>query len=187
MVGHFRHSETKRTEAYDSPAPDVSVSGYSGRRAREEVQAPKSPSAPERVEMEYLVKSGDCLSTIAQNELGSVRYLSRLLEVNGITESATLRVGQRLILPHIGEREPVRGADLEPKKAQVPESGSWTMVAVREGDSLWKIAARVLGDGNRYRQLMQWNDMSSDTLQPGMQLRVPASTDGAIAMGETSR
>jgi len=187
MVGHFRDSETKRTEGYDSPARDVSVSGYSGSRVTEEAAAPKSTSAPERAKMEYLVESGDCLSTIAQNELGSVRHLSRLLEVNGITESATLRVGQRLILPHIGDRDPVRGADLEPKKVKATGSGTWTVVAVREGDSLWKIAARVLGDGNRYHEIMEWNEMSSETLQPGMELRMRTSVDGAIAMGKVSR
>ena len=117
MVGHFRGAREAQPEVYDSPAQDVSVSGYSGRRVREEERAPVTPSASAPVEMEYLVKSGDCLSTIAQDKLGSVRHLSRLLEVNGLTESSTLRIGQRLILPHIGEREPVRGASLKPVRA----------------------------------------------------------------------
>jgi|GEM_PF-5960156 len=187
MVGHFRGAREAQPEVYDSPAQDVSVSGYSGRRVREEERAPVTPSASAPVEMEYLVKSGDCLSTIAQDKLGSVRHLSRLLEVNGLTESSTLRIGQRLILPHIGEREPVRGASLKPVRAVPVASDDWAVVTVQEGDSLWKIAARVLNDGNRYKELMAWNSLTSETLQPGAKLRVQRSEAEALAMGEVSR
>ena len=137
--------------------------------------------------MEYLVKSGDCLSKIAQNELGSVKHLQRLLEVNGLSSDAMLRVGQRLIMPYISETQPVRGEDLKRAPARQLESKDWAMVTVQEGDSLWKIAARVLDDGNRYRDIMAWNDLKSETLQPGAKLRVQLSAGAALAMGGAAR
>jgi nucleoid-associated protein YgaU len=185
MVRFYRRTGTVGEEAFDSPAPDVSVSGYSGRK--EELREIKRISAPKKKEMEYLVKSGDCLSKIAQSELGSVRYLERLLEVNGLNSSSTLRVGQRLILPHIGETAPVRGEDIKRAPAPALESRDWAMVMVQEGDSLWKIAARVLDDGNRYKEIMAWNQLNSETLQPGTKLRVQLSAGAALAMGGVDR
>ena len=186
MVRHYRRTATTGEGSFDSPAHDVSVSGYSGRRA-EPVKQPERASAPKEKEMEYLVKSGDCLSKIAQNELGSVKHLQRLLEVNGLSSDAMLRVGQRLIMPYIGETQPVRGEDLKRAPARQLESKDWAMVTVQEGDSLWKIAARVLDDGNRYRDIMAWNDLKSETLQPGAKLRVQLSAGAALAMGGAAR
>ncbi len=185
MVKHYRQAESDGEEAFSSLAPDVSVSGYSGRK-RESAQGLKRASAPKE-KMEYLVRSGDCLSKIAQRELGSVKNLGRLLEVNGLSSNSTLRVGQRLILPHIGDSAPVRGKDLKRDPAPALESRDWAMVTVKEGDSLWKIAARVLDDGNRYREIMDWNQLNSETLQPGTKLRVQLSASAALAMGGGKR
>ena len=186
MVRHYRRTEATGGGGFDGPATDVSVSGYSGRKM-EPLKKPQRVSAPKK--MEYLVKSGDCLSKIAQSELGSVKHLKRLLEVNGLSSSSTLRVGQRLILPFIGESAPVRVADLKRALAPAPalDNMDWAMVTVLEGDSLWKIAARVFDDGNRYREIMDWNDLNSETLQPGTKLRVQVRAGAALAMGGATR
>jgi LysM repeat protein len=186
MVRHYRRTETTGGGDFDSPAADVSVSGYSGRK-KESVKEPQRVSAPKRKEMEYLVKPGDCLSKISQSELGSVKHLQRLLEVNGLSSSSTLRVGQRLILPLIGETAPVRGEDLKRAPASAPDNKDWAMVTVLEGDSLWKIAVRVLDDGNRYQEIMDWNELKSETLQPGTKLKVQLSAGAALAMGGAKR
>jgi len=186
MVRFYARTGTTGGGDFDSPAADVSVSGYSGRK-KESVKEPQRVSAPKRKEMEYLVKPGDCLSKISQSELGSVKHLQRLLEVNGLSSSSTLRVGQRLILPHIGETAPVRGEDLKRAPASAPDNKDWAMVTVLEGDSLWKIAVRVLDDGNRYQEIMDWNELKSETLQPGTKLKVQLSAGAALAMGGAKR
>ncbi len=38
---------------------------------------------------------------------------------------------------------------------------------VKEGDTLWKIAQAQLGDGNRYREIMELNGMTSTEIFPG--------------------
>ena len=130
-----------------------------------------SPAAPrEKVQpLEYIVKSGDSLSMIAQRELGTVRHLQRLRDYNGL-KSDFLREGQILILPHIGDVAPVQGTSLKLPQRALKED--WKMVKVEEGQSLWKIAAIHLGAGSRYTEIMAWNDLSSETVHPGRELRL---------------
>ena len=130
-----------------------------------------SPVAPrEKVQpLEYIVKSGDSLSMIAQRELGTVRHLQRLRDYNGL-KSDFLREGQILILPHIGDVAPVQGTSLKLPQRALKED--WKMVKVEEGQSLWKIAAIHLGAGSRYTEIMAWNDLSSETVHPGRELRL---------------
>ena len=49
---------------------------------------------------------------------------------------------------------------------------SWTYT-VRTGDSLWGIAAKMLGDGSRYTEIKRLNGLKSDLIQPGQVLRLP--------------
>ena len=44
---------------------------------------------------------------------------------------------------------------------------------VRSGDSLWAIAAKQLGDGNRYTEIKAINGLKSDTIHPGQVLKLP--------------
>jgi len=63
--------------------------------------SPPAPAEPEYVE--YLVKSGDTLSEIAQSYYGSFRYAELILEANPGTISSAddLRAGQTLRLPAV--------------------------------------------------------------------------------------
>ena len=61
------------------------------------------------------------------------------------------------------------------KPAPAAKAGS--VYVVKEGDSLWKIAATQLGDGNRYREIVKINSnvlSSEDDIAVGMQLKMPA-------------
>ena len=44
---------------------------------------------------------------------------------------------------------------------------------VRSGDSLWAIAAKQLGNGNRYTEIKALNGLKSDTIHPGQVLKLP--------------
>ena len=48
------------------------------------------------------------------------------------------------------------------------------MYTVKKGDSLWQIAKKLLGDGNKYREIKKANNLTSDAIQPGMVLKIPS-------------
>jgi nucleoid-associated protein YgaU len=54
--------------------------------------------------------------------------------------------------------------------------GTAKLYTVKDGDSLWKIAASQLGDGNRYKEIIKLNpNVSADgeNLAVGMKLKIP--------------
>lgn len=50
---------------------------------------------------------------------------------------------------------------------------SSVMYTVGEHDTLWGIAARLLGSGKRYPEIMEANGLRSDVIRAGMVLRIP--------------
>lgn len=55
----------------------------------------------------------------------------------------------------------------EPKTEQ-------TTYTVKTGDSLWKIAARLLGNGSRYTEIKTLNGLKTNTIRVGQVLKIPA-------------
>lgn len=44
---------------------------------------------------------------------------------------------------------------------------------VKEGDSLWTISKKYLGQGSRYREIKSLNKLKSDIIQIGQELKLP--------------
>ena len=57
---------------------------------------------------------------------------------------------------------------------------------VKQGDTLWKIAQEQLGDGNRYREIMELNGLTSTEIYPGDLLRLPGQTEETPSTPDTS-
>ena len=53
---------------------------------------------------------------------------------------------------------------------------------VVSGDSLWRIAARLLGDGRRYPEIKKLNRLTSDIIRAGQKLKIPGSS--ALKVGD---
>ena len=60
----------------------------------------------------------------------------------------------------------------EAEEAEKAASSVRTYTVVR-GDSLWKIATKLLGKGSRYKEIMQLSGISSTTIHAGQVLTVP--------------
>ncbi len=140
-------------------------------------------SAPRTVY--HVVQDNENLARIAKQYYGEEEgnrkvTIDRIFAANrNLLESPDhIRVGQKLIIPlpdhgvpNVAPNVPV----LPPKKPEqllVSDSG----YTVKEGDSLWKIAVSVLGNGNRYLDIIKANrDLlaNEDSLTPGMRLILP--------------
>jgi nucleoid-associated protein YgaU len=76
-------------------------------------------------------------------------------------------------------REKKRKAEMEhPRQKPVPEQSSEPprIYVVQSGDSLWKIAEKFLGDGNRWKEIFEANkDKIEDPnlIYPGQELVIP--------------
>ncbi len=149
----------------------------------------------------YVVADGDNLALIAKkfygDEEGNKRAnIMKIFEANrNLLESADdIQVGQKLIIPalrssaaaenknksglasSIFEKVKSIGREhLSSNKGRTAEPSK--KYTVREGDSLWRIAAEQLGDGSRYTEVAKLNaDILSDedSLTVGTSLKIPA-------------
>ncbi len=184
----------------------------------------------------YQVAVGDSLTSIAKDvyglEAGS-KYanIQKIYEANKKSMSSMddLKVGQKLIIPALSEKEKalvktgmfekpgvvaspgeseaakmslsspadketnntsalagekqktglVSASSKQDKPAGVSapskESKTYIEYTVKENDTLWKIAAKTLGDGNRYREIIKLNKLiNPDNLVAGTKIKLPA-------------
>jgi nucleoid-associated protein YgaU len=174
------HEElTREYPAQTLKAPEVSPS-------------PEIDRSPRRT-VYHVVQDNENLAHIAKQyygeEAGNRRAtIDRLFKANSSTLKSPdhIRVGQKLIIP-LDDHEMAKLSDhgtqngalntpvappRMPQETPVHDSG----YTVQDGDSLWKIAVSVLGNGNRYLDIIKANrDLlaNEDSLTPGMRLILP--------------
>lgn len=113
--------------------------------------APDTGSAPAG-EVVYTVKPGDTLSKIAA-QYGTT--YQAIAAYNGIKNPNLIRVGQEIKIQ-------ATGAPAAPKT-----------YTVKKGDSLWKIASALLGNGARWPEIQKANGLTSTTIHAGQVLKIP--------------
>ncbi len=149
----------------------------------------------------YVVADGDTLADIAKKFYGAeegnkIRNLVKIFEANRklLKSADEIYVGQKLeIPPLLSLVDTSKIKDFFPKQVfekvdsigrkQISTTPSRAVSAkqnkiyvVREGDSLWRIAAEQLGNGERYPEISNLNTdilEDEDTLEVGMSLRLP--------------
>lgn len=114
----------------------------------------------------YVVKSGDSLWAIAAAQLGDGERWTEIAQANGIDAPHLLKVDQELVLP--GLQTPL-ATDTQSVAPEPPRS-----VTAQPGDSLWAIAQRELGDGNRWPEIQRLNGLNGTEIHPGDELQLPA-------------
>ena len=109
----------------------------------------------------YKVSSGDNLWKIAENAYGSGYNWVDIAEANNLTSPDMLNEGQELSIP-----------DVEPKMATVvsilddtsPDTISGATYEVQEGDNLWDISVRAYGDGFKWIEIANANNLENPDL-----------------------
>jgi len=124
---------------------------------------------------EYVVKSGDTLSEISQRQLGTATRWKEIEALNGVNANQ-LKVGMKLRLP-LGRTTTTAGTpkptDVASRSASKATSKG-SSYRVSEGDSLWVIAQRQLGDGSRWAEIAALNSsIDPDKLVVGTTLALP--------------
>ena len=129
--------------------------------------APETPKAEsEIVDGMYTVKQGDTLWGIAEKFLGSGNRYYEIQKLNGLV-STILYVGKKLKIP--GQYQETESKQSSPAKST--ESASECVVA--QGDTLWGLAQKYLGNGARYKEIKTLNGLASDIIYPGQKLKLP--------------
>lgn len=156
----------------------------------EVVKRKRPPRPKERI---YTVRDGDNLGAIAKAVYGAEEgnrrvIVQNLFEANkGILKSPDdLFVGQKLKVPSLSATINVTGVSLNnPDESMFEKLGDAIKnvfnkpkppeYVVKDGDSLWAIATKVLGDGNRYHEIKSLNKeiYDEEELYVGMRLRLP--------------
>ncbi|HET6205058.1 MAG TPA: LysM domain-containing protein [Planctomycetota bacterium] len=128
-------------------------------------------------EKTYEVRDGDRLETIAVRETGSRKGIEAILEANPGLDPDRIRVGRRIRIPaRETDSEKARGsarAESAPAPRVAPPQRAYS---VKGGDTLWSLATRLLGDGKRWREIVDKNPalLGKDRpLREGMLLEIP--------------
>ena len=134
------------------------------------------------------VKEGETLSELASEHLGSAGKWQLIMDVNTdvLEKPEHLRAGMKLRIPAEPVVEVIEEANTAlagpgsarqtPPAPEQPTSGRSTYT-VKEGDSLYRIAQKVLGDGDRYDEIYKANKdklKNASDIQVGMTLKMPA-------------
>jgi nucleoid-associated protein YgaU len=169
------------------------VTGHSSAGKENIKVQPSKPALPKV----YTVVDGDNLAVIAKKFYGDEEgnrmvNVTRIFEANRklLGSPDEIYIGQKLVIPAMPASVPDKSKSENAFSTKIvekvksfgqkylsPDGRKAKQYAVREGDSLWKIAVEQLGDGSRYTEIAKLNaDIleDEDTLSIGMRLKVPA-------------
>ncbi len=146
----------------------------------------------------YTVQPGDSLASIAKKmygpEIGNKKdTVKKLYEENSkiLKSPDHIVVGQKLKIPQLISAHPLEAdsSSLLAKVRSLTKNGLTTLkntvtpttqprvYTVKSGDTLWKIAQKQLGSGERYHEIRDLNSDridSEDQVYEGMNIKIPA-------------
>lgn len=123
---------------------------------------------------EYVVKKGDSLWKIAEVKYNDGYKWNQIAKENHLTNPGNIEIGQKLILPKIAIKEIISKVDVVKGNNNNLVDNEYKVV---RGDSLWKIAVRIYGDGYQWVKIWQTNKSkinNPDGLEIGMILTIPS-------------
>lgn len=102
--------------------------------------------------------------TVTEGNMSGGKVGKRQLKVNG-------RYIRGFITPNYAEAaKSLKSLPTEP----VPPVIIGRTYTVKQGDSLWGIAQKYLGQGSRYPEIVRLNGITNNTIHPGMVLKLPS-------------
>lgn len=145
-----------------------------------ELPARIAASAPK--ERTHTIAKGETLGDVAKRYYGKRALGPKLAEFNK-ADSSRLKIGQTITVPDIAVLDPSAAPAAQPEAALVgapvqapapetPAQPKYGTVKVAEGDTLYRIAKRVYGDGSRWSEIATLNNLGDGkALKPGRELK----------------
>ncbi len=127
---------------------------------------------PQGLPTTYTVKTGDNLWKIAESFYGSGYNWVDVARENNLTNANSIETGQELSIPKTEVIQPI--VSEENKGGQIANEIAGNDYQINKGDSLWDIAVRAYGDGYRWIDIAQANNLENPGLiHPGNTLTIP--------------
>lgn len=121
-------------------------------------------TTPDGLPSTHTVAQGEHLWQIAEKYYDSGYNWVDIAEANQLTDANILLIGQELTIPQV----PAKKITVKP----APVSGSEYTVQV--GDHLWQIAVEAYGDGFRWTEIAETNNLSNPNyIEIGQKLQIP--------------
>ncbi len=175
----LRAAPTRPTEriqgvtANDIPADSFNQNQQAGKLPAVTSVIPPKAAAEENADANYTVKAGDSLIKIAKENNSSVDAIA---SANGISKDASLKVGQKLIVPTVEASAAASSGPVLIAPSETQQASS-DIYLVQKGDSLSKISLKY---NTSVDKLMKLNSLSSTNIKVGQKLKVPLSGTAAV-------
>ncbi|MBN1828054.1 MAG: LysM peptidoglycan-binding domain-containing protein [Deltaproteobacteria bacterium] len=160
--------------SYELKIPKVAF--RKGAEVIEGVATAKKPGGP--VFVQYKVKSGDVLSTLARDYKTSI---PAIMAANGLRDRHTIRAGQWLKIPASAEWAISKSALKDDDGSQ---GGRIINYNVQKGDSLWRLARRY---DTKVSTIKQINNLSDGTLAVGQIIKIGGASDDPKEKNRSSK
>ena len=128
---------------------------------------------------EYVVKEGDTLWSISEKTYSDGFSWTEIAKANNIKDPSKIEKGQKLVLPTVSDargEKSIEKTTIQATDTDEPVSDKITgsYYTVEEGDSLWTIAVRAYGDGYKWVDIANRNNLvNPDLIHPGNQFVLP--------------
>ena len=125
---------------------------------------------------EYVVQSGDTLSSIAHDKLGNASLWRKILELNPGLDEKSLAVGKVIKLPPKADAHPEAVGPTHPGTPTAPATPALgpNDYQIQAGDTLSKIAREKLGKESLWDKIVELNPgLNPDSLTVGKIIKLP--------------
>lgn len=119
----------------------------------------------------YVVAEGDTLKSISLRFYNTEDYWEKIAKENNIVNPDIIEIGTQLKISGVGSKQVAGETSVQVDASNKITGNSYT---VKADEYLWDIAVRAYGDGFRWVDIAQANNLvTPDSISTGMVLKIP--------------